>query len=71
MINIGKEIGADVPFFIYGKNSLAKGIGEKLKDTSSIKDKILLIKPNIHNSTKKMFDELDICLLYTSDAADE
>ena len=60
MINIGKEIGADVPFFICGKNSLAKGIGEKLKDTDSIKDNILLIKPNIHNSTKKMFDELDL-----------
>ena len=60
LINIGKEIGADVPFFICGKNSLAKGIGEKLKDTDSIKDNILLIKPNIHNSTKKMFDEIDL-----------
>ena len=53
-------IGADVPLFIYGKNSIGKGIGEKLEFTESIKENLLLICPDIQNSTKEMFDELDI-----------
>jgi len=60
LIDIAKSIGADVPFFIYGKNSIGKGIGENLKFTDSIKDNLLLIQPDIHNSTKDMFNEFDI-----------
>ncbi len=59
LLNIGKEIGADVPFFIFGKNSLAKGIGEILENTESIKNNILIIDPQIHNSSKKMFTLYD------------
>ena len=59
LLNIGKEIGADVPFFIFGKNSLAKGIGEILENTESIKNNILVIDPQIHNSSKKMFTLYD------------
>ncbi len=43
-----------------GKNSIAKGIGEKLEFTESIEENLLLICPDIQNSTKEMFDELDI-----------
>jgi len=60
LIEIAKSIGADVPFFIYGKNSIGGGIGEKLIFTDSIKDNLLLIQPDIHNSTKDMFNEYDI-----------
>ncbi len=59
LINIAKSIGADVPFFIYGKNSIGSGIGEKLKFTNSIKENLLLIQPDIHNSTKEMFNQYD------------
>ena len=37
LLSIGKEIGADVPFFIFGKNALAKGIGEIMENTETIK----------------------------------
>lgn len=60
MFDLAKNIGADVPLFIYGKNSIGKGIGEKLEFTESIKENLLLICPDIQNSTKEMFDELDI-----------
>ena len=59
LLNIGKEIGADVPFFIFGKNALAKGIGEMLEKTETIKNNILIIDPQIHNSSKKMFSLYD------------
>jgi len=37
LISIAKEIGADVPFFMFGKNALGTGIGDELEETSSIK----------------------------------
>ena len=59
LIDIAKDIGADVPLFIFGKNSIGRGIGEKLKSTDPIEDNLLLIQPDIHNSTQEMFTELD------------
>ena len=59
LIEIGKNIGADVPFFIFGKNALGKGLGEELKPVDSVKNNFLLIQPDIHNSTKKMFNLLE------------
>ena len=56
---IAKEIGADVPFFMFGKNALASGIGDRLQETSSIKNNVLIIDPLIHNSSKNMFSLLE------------
>ena len=53
------KIGADVPFFVNGENAYGKGIGEKLETRESIKNKILLIYPEIHNSSESMFNLLD------------
>ena len=55
LMRIAATIGADVPFFVYGKNAFGEGIGEKLKEVDVISDKILIFNPNIHCSTKKMF----------------
>ena len=60
---IGEELGADVPFFIFGKNAIATGIGEVLEEVHCMNSKFLIISPNIHTSTKEMFaewDELDV-----------
>ena len=59
LISIAKEIGADVPFFMFGKNALGTGIGDELEETSSIKKNILVIDPLIHNSSKQMFNLLE------------
>ena len=60
LFDIGKNVGADVPFFLYGNNARAKGIGDQFELNDSIKEKILLIYPGIHNSTAKMFHLLDL-----------
>ena len=59
LMRIAATIGADVPFFVYGKNAFGEGIGEKLKEVDMIPDKILILNPNIHCSTKKMFSLYD------------
>ena len=60
---IGGKLGADVPFFIFGKNAHASGEGEVLiEDQNLSKKRYLLLFPQIHSSTKELFsqwDELD------------
>ena len=58
LTQLGAELGADIPFFINGENAHVSGFGEILSPCDSINSKILLIYPNIHVSTKEMFDEL-------------
>ena len=60
LAKIGKPIGADIPIFIYGKNAIAKGIGDVFLDVELKKNKFLLICPNIEVSTSEMFRKLEI-----------
>ena len=60
LMQIGKKLGADVPFFIFGKNAHATGIGEKLiEEKELIQMKYLLLFPQIHSSTKDLFLQWD------------
>ena len=62
LMKIGLKLGADVPFFILGKNAIASGVGEKLTEIDSETNNFLVISPSIHSSTREMFqiwDELD------------
>ena len=60
LAKIGKPLGADIPIFIYGKNAIAKGIGDIFLDVEFRKNKFLLICPNIEVSTGEMFRKLKI-----------
>ena len=60
LAKIGKPLGADIPIFIYGKNAIAKGIGDVFLDVEFRKNKFLLICPNIEVSTGEMFRKLKI-----------
>ena len=53
------QLGADIPVFLYGKNALVKGIGEKVYQHEFPKYFFLLVKPGINFSTKKMYDKID------------
>ncbi len=60
LMQLGEKLGADVPFFIFGKNAFASGIGEiLLEDSKNIDDKYLLLFPQIHSSTKELFSKWD------------
>jgi 4-diphosphocytidyl-2-C-methyl-D-erythritol kinase len=60
LMKLGEKLGADVPFFIFGKNAFASGIGEILsEDSKNIDNKYLLLFPQIHSSTKELFSKWD------------
>ena len=60
LMKLGEKLGADVPFFIFGKNAFASGIGEiLLEDNKNVDDKYLLLFPQIHSSTKELFSKWD------------
>lgn len=61
LMDLGVQIGADVPFCIMGGTALSEGIGEKLTPLKSFKDKeILLAKPGVGVSTADVYKNLDI-----------
>ncbi len=61
LMEIGKSIGADVPYCIMGGTALAEGIGEKLTPLTPFNNiPILLIKPKIGVSTAWVYKNLDL-----------
>ena len=60
MMLIGLDLGADVPLFIKGENAFGGGVGEQLLPKKSIDNKLIIISPNIFNSTREMFELFDL-----------
>ncbi|NMB08172.1 MAG: 4-(cytidine 5'-diphospho)-2-C-methyl-D-erythritol kinase [Tissierellia bacterium] len=61
LMDIGVEIGADVPFCIMGGTAHARGIGEKLTKLKPFSGKMLLLaNPGIFVSTEKVYNNLDL-----------
>lgn len=64
LIQIGKELGADVPYCIMRGSVLAEGIGEKLKKLPPFPYcYILLAKPPINVSTQSVFNAIDSSII--------
>lgn len=61
LMELGLRLGADVPFCIQTRPSLAEGIGEKLTRIKGLsKDlHILLVNPNVLISTKEIYNLID------------
>lgn len=63
LVSIGLSLGADIPFFLFGKPAIATGIGEKLEAYSGLKKlKILLIDPGFRISTVEVYKNLNLGL---------
>lgn len=61
MAELGKEVGADIPFCVYEKTALVEGVGEKLQFIDvPFTCKVLLVKPKKGVSTKKAFANMDL-----------
>lgn len=54
------KLGADVPFFIFGQNAWAEGVGEKLTLFSNPAKDYLLLAPKEKVSTKEVFESLEL-----------
>ena len=55
LMDLGVCLGADVPVFIFGQNSFASGIGEVLTEVSVPNQWYVVLKPNVHVATAKIF----------------
>jgi 4-diphosphocytidyl-2-C-methyl-D-erythritol kinase len=55
LIAIGRQLGADVPFFIYGRNALGEGIGERLSALELPPAWYLVLAPQVAVSTREIF----------------
>ena len=61
LMDVGVTLGADVPYCLMGGTALSEGIGEKLTPLPAFPNcHILIVKPNINVSTKKVYSNLDL-----------
>jgi 4-diphosphocytidyl-2-C-methyl-D-erythritol kinase len=59
LLKLARELGADVPFFLYGGTAAAGGIGEKLRKIEKAgKSWFLLVYPGFGSATKKAYENL-------------
>lgn len=54
---LGAQLGADVPFFIFGENALGEGIGERLTALPLPPAWYLVLVPPVALSTKEIFSD--------------
>lgn len=57
---MGRELGADVPVFVYGATAWAEGIGEELTPVSLPKRWYVVIKPAVEVSTGTIFNDPEL-----------
>jgi 4-diphosphocytidyl-2-C-methyl-D-erythritol kinase len=55
LINIATKLGADVPVFVYGRNALGEGIGERLTALALSPAWYLVLEPQVSVSTREIF----------------
>lgn len=55
LMRFGLELGADVPFFLFGENALGEGVGERLSALSLPPAWYLVLTPQVSVSTKEIF----------------
>lgn len=60
LVEIGKNLGSDVPFFFFGGTSLGTGRGTEITETEDVSENfMILITPNINVPTPQAFAKLN------------
>jgi len=55
LMPLGAKLGADVPFFLFGRNAVGEGIGERLTALELAPAWYLVVTPQVAVSTKEIF----------------
>ena len=55
--DLALQLGADVPFFVFGHNAFAEGVGEALQAVKLPKRYFLVVTPAVHVPTAAIFSE--------------
>lgn len=67
LMRMGKELGADVPFFIFGATAWAAGIGDRLVEAAPLPPLwFVLVNPGFAVSTKMVYQSLNLGLTNTA-----
>jgi len=59
--SLGLALGADVPFFLRGRNALVEGIGERISPITLAPAHFLVVKPPQGLETARIFQSPDLC----------
>ena len=57
LAELGLQLGADVPIFVYGRNAWAEGIGEQLTFIDLAPKQYIVLKPDCFISTQLLFSQ--------------
>jgi 4-diphosphocytidyl-2-C-methyl-D-erythritol kinase len=57
LMALGLHLGADVPVFLFGRNALGEGVGERLKALDLPPAWYLVLTPQVSVSTKEIFSD--------------
>jgi 4-diphosphocytidyl-2-C-methyl-D-erythritol kinase len=60
IVEIGLRLGADVPVFVHGSAAWAEGVGERLTPIEPRESWYLIVKPDCHVSTARVFGSTDL-----------
>ncbi|MBX9900866.1 MAG: 4-(cytidine 5'-diphospho)-2-C-methyl-D-erythritol kinase [Burkholderiaceae bacterium] len=60
LMELGLQLGADVPFFIFGQNAFAEGVGEQLQALSTNKQWYVVIEPGVQVPTPLIFSAKEL-----------
>lgn len=55
LLALGLQLGADVPFFIFGRNAWAEGVGEELQEISLKDAYYVVLNPKVNVVTREIF----------------
>lgn len=57
LMALGLQLGADVPFFIFGRNAFVEGIGEIMTEIDTPERLFVVLHPQVHVSTPEIFKD--------------
>ena len=60
LMRTGLALGADVPFFLFGRNAVGEGIGERLRALDLAPAWYLVLAPQVSVSTKEIFSDASL-----------
>ncbi|MFZ6773130.1 4-(cytidine 5'-diphospho)-2-C-methyl-D-erythritol kinase [Undibacterium sp. SXout7W] len=60
LMQLGLQLGADVPFFIFGQNAFAEGIGEELHVINTPERWFIVVEPGVQVPTPAIFSAKEL-----------
>lgn len=60
LMALGLQLGADVPFFLFGRNAFAEGVGEELIEVATPDCWYVVIEPGVGVPTQQIFSATDL-----------